>query len=32
MFALIIRVSNDLDPDQDPHSISPDLGQDCLQK
>ena len=26
-----IRVSNNLDPDQDRHSISPDLGPNCLQ-
>ena len=32
MCALIIRVSNDLDPDQDLHSVSPDLGQDFAKK
>ena len=24
-------MSNGLDPDQDPHSVSPDLGPNCLQ-
>ena len=27
-----IRVSNGLDPDQDRHTVSPDLGPNCLQK
>ena len=27
-----IRVSNSLDPDQDRHSVGPDLGPDCLQR
>ena len=27
-----MRVSNSLDPDQDRHSVSPDLGPSCLQK
>ena len=27
-----IRVSNGLDPDQDQHSVSPDLGPNCLQR
>ena len=26
------RVSKDLDPDQDRHSIGPDLGPNCLQR
>ena len=26
------RVSNSLNPDQDPHSVGPDLGPDCLQR
>ena len=26
-----IRVSNRLDPDQNRHSVSPDLGPNCLQ-
>ena len=26
------RVSTDLDPDQDQHSVGPDLGPNCLQK
>ena len=26
----IIRVSNSLDPDQDQHSVGPDLGSNCL--
>ena len=26
-----IRVSNCLDPDQDRHSVGPDLGPNCLQ-
>ena len=29
--ALIVRVSNGLDPDQDRHYVRPDLGIDCLQ-
>ena len=28
----IIRVSNGLDPDQDGHSVGPDMGPICLQK
>ena len=27
-----IRVSNGLDPDQDQHSVVPDLGPNCLQR
>ena len=27
-----IRVSNCLDPDQDRHSVGPDLGPNCLQR
>ena len=27
-----IRVSNGLDPDQDKHSVGPDLGPNCLQR
>ena len=27
-----IRVSNGLDPDQDQHSVGPDLGPKCLQR
>ena len=27
-----IRVSNSLDPDQDRHSVGPDLGPTCLQR
>ena len=27
-----IRVSNDLDPDQDRHSVGPGLGPNCLQR
>ena len=30
-FRNIIRVSNGLDPDQEGHSVSPDLGPSCLQ-
>ena len=30
-FSNTIRVSNGLDPDQDLHSVSPDLGPNCLQ-
>ena len=30
-FRNIIRVSNGLDPDQDRHSVGPDLGPNCLQ-
>ena len=28
----ILSVSNSLDPDQDLHSVSPDLGPICLQR
>ena len=28
----MIRVSNDLDPDQDRHSVGPDLGPNCLHR
>ena len=28
----IIRVSNNLDPDQAKHSVWPDLGPNCMQK
>ena len=31
-FRRIIRASNGLDPDQDQHSVGPDLGPNCLQK
>ena len=31
-FKNTIKVSNDLDPDQDRHSIGPDLGTYCLQR
>ena len=27
-----MRVSKDLDPDQDQHSVSPDMGPNCLQR
>ena len=27
-----IKVSNGLDPDQDRHSVSPDLGSNCVQR
>ena len=27
-----MRVSNGLDPDQDRHSVSPDLSLNCLQR
>ena len=27
-----IRVLNSLDPDQDQHSVGPDLGPNCLQR
>ena len=27
-----IRVPNGLDPDQDRHSVGPDLGPNCLQR
>ena len=27
-----IRVSNSFDPDQDRHSVGPDLGPNCLQR
>ena len=30
-FKYTIRVSNDLDPDQDGQFVSPDLGTNCLQ-
>ena len=30
-FGNTIRVSNGLDPDQDQHSVGPDLGPNCLQ-
>ena len=29
-FRNTIRVSNSLDPDQDRHSVGPDLGPNCL--
>ena len=32
IFINIIRVSNGLDPDQDRHSVGPDLGPNCLQR
>ena len=31
-FRITIRVSNGLDPDQDPRSVGPDLGLNCLQR
>ena len=31
-FRNTIRVSNGLDPDQDRHSVGPDLGPNCLQR
>ena len=31
LFQVTIRVSNKLDPDQDQHSVGPDLGSKCLQ-
>ena len=31
-FGNTIRVSNSLDPDQNRHSVGPDLGSNCLQK
>ena len=31
-FGNTIRVSNGLDPDQDRHSVGPDLGPNCLQR
>ena len=31
-FRNTIRVSNSLDPDQNRHSIRPDLGLNCLQR
>ena len=31
-FRNTIRVSNGFDPDQDRHSVRPDLGPNCLQK
>ena len=31
-FRNTIRVSNNLDPDQDRHSVGPDLGPNCLQR
>ena len=30
-FRNIVGVSNELDPDQDLHSVGPGLGQSCLQ-
>ena len=30
-FRKTIRVSNGLDPDQDWHSVGPDMGPNCLQ-
>ena len=27
-----MRVTNSLDPDQDLHSVGPDLGPNCLQR
>ena len=29
---ILIKVSNSLDPDQDRHYVSPDLGPNCLQR
>ena len=31
-FRNTIRMSNSLDSDQDPHSVGPDLGPNCLQR
>ena len=31
-FRKIIRVSNNLDPDQARHFVGPDLGPNCLQR
>ena len=31
-FSNTIRVSNGLDPDQDRHFVTPDLGSNCLQR
>ena len=31
-FGNTLRVSNGLDPDQDRHSVVPDLGPNCLQR
>ena len=31
-FRSSIRVSNGLDPDQNGHSVGPDLGPNCLQR
>ena len=31
-FRNTIRVPNNLDPDQDRHSVGPDLGPNCLQR
>ena len=31
-FRNTIRVSNGLDPDQNRHSVGPDLGLNCLQR
>ena len=31
-FENTIGVSNSLDPDQDQHSVGPDLGPNCLQR
>ena len=32
IFKNTLRVSNSLDPDQDRHSVGPDLGPNCLQR
>ena len=32
LFRNTIRASNSLDPDQDRHSVDPDLGSNCLQR
>ena len=32
VLATFIRVSKSLDPDQDRHSVGPDLGPNCLQR
>ena len=29
---VLIRISNSLDPDQDLHSVNPDLGPNCVQR
>ena len=31
-FSYTTRVSNELDPDQDRHSVGPDPGPNCLQR